>query len=286
MWARRGWPFTGARLTLHDAILAAAPVIGLVALAFGPLAAWLAARRERNPAVWLLFGAILGPVALVLLQAAPPGRCWNCSELSAGFGRTCTICGVDLRTSQSTLPAEPAVAVPDAWTEPPVLRSVPDPSREVTLAARIAAQDRHEPAAAPLDRRSALGARRPGSSPARGVAEAEGGQTEVTMLAIGVLVRSSERMLPGSRYLIARTHDRLHIIGPIEASDQHVELDMPLAGIEANFVADRLVITGKADDGRRSILLAFQSVAGMAGTPVDEAIMETAGPISIAAYRP
>ena len=276
----------GARLNLHDAILAAAPALGVLALAFGPLAAWLAARRQRNPAVWLLFGALLGPLALVLIQIAPPGRCWNCSEPTAGFESLCSTCGVDLRAAHSTPPAGVAIAVADEWIEPRVLRSVPDPRHDVTLAARIAAQDRHEPAAAPPDRLSALGARRPGSSPAHGVDEAAAAQTEVTMLAIGVLVRSSERMLPGSRYLIARTHDRLHIIGPIEASDQHVELDMPLAGIEANFIADRLVITGKADDGRRSILLAFQSVAGMAGTPVDEAIMETAGPISIAAYRP
>ena len=275
----------GARLNLHDAILAAAPALGVLALAFGPLAAWLAARRQRNPAVWLVFGALLGPIALLLIQVAPPGRCWNCSEPTTGFESRCSTCGADLRSAHSTLPAGVPVAVADEWVEPRALRSVPDPRHDVTLAARIAAQDRHEPGAAPPDRLSALGARRPGSSAAHSV-EADGGQTEVTMLAIGVLVRSSERMLPGSRYLIARTHDRLHIIGPIEASDQHVELDMPLAGIEANFVADRLVITGKADDGRRSILLAFQSVAGMAGTPVDEAIMETAGPISIAAYRP
>ena len=276
----------GARLNLHDAILAAAPALGVLALAFGPLAAWLAARRQRNPAVWLLFGALLGPIALVLIQIAPPGRCWNCSEPTAGFESRCSTCGADLRLAHPTLPAGVAIAVADEWTEPRVLRSVPDPRHDVTLAARIAAQDRHEPGAAQPDRLSALGARRPGSSPAHDVDEAEAGQTEVTMLAIGVLVRSSEHMLPGSRYLIARTHDRLHIIGPIEASDQHVELDMPLAGIEANFIADRLVITGKADDGRQLDPLAFQSVAGMAGTPVDEAIMETAGPISIAAYRP
>jgi hypothetical protein len=276
----------GATLTLHEAILGAAPALGVLALAFGPPAAWLAARRQRNPALWLLFGAILGPIALVLILAAPPGRCWNCSEPTAGFESRCFTCGVDLRSPHATPPAELAAAIPDEWTEPRVLRSVPDPRHDVTLAARIAAQDREGAAGARPDRLSAVGARRPGSSSGIPADPPEGIHPDVTMLAIGVLVRSSEHMLPGSRYLIARTHDRLHIIGPIEASDQHVELDMPLAGIEANFVADRLVITGKADDSRRSILLAFQSVASMTGRPVDQAIMETAGPISIAAYRP
>jgi len=275
----------GATLTLHEAILAAGPALGVLALAFGPPAAWLAARRQRNPALWLLFGAILGPIALVLILAAPPARCWNCSEPTIGFESRCSTCGADLRTPQSTAPAELAAPVADEWAEPRVLRSVPDPRHDVTLAARIAAQDREGPAGARPDRLSAVGARRPGPSSGIAADQPEGDHPGVTMLAIGVLVRSSERMLPGSRYLIARTHDRLHIIGPIEASDQHVELDMPLAGIEADFVADRLVITGKADAGR-SILLAFQSVASMTGRPVDQAIMETAGPISIAAYRP
>jgi hypothetical protein len=275
----------GAILTLHEAILAAAPALAVLALAFGPLAAWLAARRQRNPALWLLFGAILGPIALALIQAAPPGRCWNCSEPTAGFESRCSTCGADLRTPHAPLPGELAVAVPSEWTAPPVLRSVPDPRHDVTLAARIAAQDLEGTADARPDRFSAVGARRPGSN--SGIAaDPPEVHPDVTMLAIGVLVRSSEAMLPGSRYLIARTRDRLHIIGPIEASDQHLELDMPLAGIEANFIADRLVITGKADGARRSILLAFQSVASMTGTPVDQAIMETAGPISIAAYRP
>lgn len=107
------------------------------------------------------------------------------------------------------------------------------------------------------------------------------------MLAIGVFVRGSEPLLPGSRYLIARTRDRLVIIGPVEPSDDHVELDLPLAGVEANYIPDRLVISGAASDrGTRTFVLAFQSVAGMTATPVDEAIMGHEAPISIAVGRP
>jgi hypothetical protein len=272
-------------LELHDVILAATPVLGVLALAFGPVAAWWAARRQRNPAVWLLFGALLGPLALVLIQAAPPARCWNCSEPTVGFESHCSTCGADLDSPQSTLPAGVAVFVSEEWTDSPVLRSVPNPRNDATLAARIAAQEGEGQTGARPDRLTALGARRPGSSSTVDAERQAGAGNEVTMLAIGVLVRASARLLPGSRYLIARTHDRLHIIGPIEASDKHIELDMPLAGIEANFIADRLVITGTSDAGR-SFLLAFQSVASMTGAPVDEAITESGHPIPIAAYRP
>jgi hypothetical protein len=271
-------------LALHDAILAAAPALGVLALTFGPVAAWLAARRGRNPAIWLLFGALLGPLALGLIQLAPPARCWNCSEPTIGFESRCSTCGSDLRSMESAITPEPLVA--DRQIARPTLRAVPDPVHPATLADRIAANEGTalaEPGAEPV---LALGARRPGSGPlVVGEASAEP-RSEVTILAIGVLVRGSEPLLPGSRFLIARTHDRLHIIGPLEASNEHVALDLPLAGIEANVIADRLVITGVSEGRtRRTFVLAFQSVAGMTSTPVDEAIMESPPPISIAAGR-
>ena len=164
---------------------------------------------------------------------------------------------------------------------------MPDPVHPATLADRIAANEGTELVEPGTEPVPALGARRPGpGSLVTGDVSAEP-RSDVTILAIGVLVRGSEPLLPGSRYLIARTRDRLHIIGPLEASNEHVALDLPLAGIEADFVADRLVITGPSDDRtRRSFVLAFQSVAGMTSTPVDEAIMESPPPISIAAARP
>lgn len=275
-------------MTLHDAILAAAPILAVVALVFGPLAAWMAARRQRNPAVWLLFGAFLGPVAVVLIQTAPPARCPNCSEPTVGFESRCSICGIDLRRPDWTTSAGVGVGVMDGRTQTPLLRSVPGSSsnrggdvlglgghpEDVAIDARP-------------DRLSAIGARRPGTATAGGAGGMVGARLDMTLLAMGVLVRATERLLPGSRYLIARTFDRLLIIGPIEASNEHIELDLPLAGIEANFVADRLVISGTSDDrSRRPFLLGFQAVASMTGAAVDEAIMERVAPISIAATRP
>ena len=271
-------------MTLHDAILTAAPYLAVVALVFGPLAAWSAARRQRNPAVWLLLGAMLGPVAAVLLVAAPPARCPTCSEPTVGFERRCSTCGNDLR-SPSRTPAAPIATVDRAAPAP--LHAVPDPASD---AARglfpSGARSGETSIDAPPDRWSAIGARRPGTGPMAGPDGLAGTRLEMTLLAMGVLVRGTESLLPGSRYLIARTRDRLLIIGPIEASHEHIELDLPLAGIEANAIADRLVITGRADDhARRSFLLGFQSVASMTNKAVDEAIMELAEPISIVAGR-
>lgn len=271
---------------MHDAILAAAPFLAVVALVFGPLAAWSAARRQRNPAVWLLFGALLGPVALLLIRAAPPARCSNCSEPTVGFERRCSTCGVDLRTAQRTPPAGSPAA--DEQLEPPRLHSVPDQSSDAAGDPRRSGTRRRDlPEDARPDRLSAIGARRPSADTTIATDALGGTRLDLTLLAMGVLVVGSEPLLQGSRYLIARTHDRLLIIGPIEASPEHVELDLPLAGVEANFVADRLVITGTSDGrARRSLLLAFQSVAGLTATAVDQAIMERAAPISIAAGRP
>jgi hypothetical protein len=272
-------------LALHDAILAAAPALGVLALTFGPLAAWLAARRGRNPAIWLLLGALLGPLAFALIQVAPPAHCWNCSEPTIGFESHCSTCGSDLRSPETSVPAGRPVV--DSQMERPPLRAVPDPIHPATLADRMAANEGAplaEPGAEPL---LARGARRPGRGSLAASGVSADPRSDVTILAIGVLVRGSEPLLPGSRYVIARTHDRLHIIGPLEASNEHVALDLPRAGIEANFVADRLVITGSSDDRtRRTFVLAFQSVAAMTSTPVDEAIMQSPPPISIAAVRP
>ena len=40
-----------------------------------------------------MFGAILGPLALVILFLAPPGRCGYCDARVRGWSRTCTRCG-------------------------------------------------------------------------------------------------------------------------------------------------------------------------------------------------
>jgi hypothetical protein len=280
---------------LHDAVLAAAPALAVAALIFGPITAWMAARLQRNPAIWLAFGAVLGPFAVAILAFAPPARCPNCAEPTAGFETRCAACGVDVT---SPLPAVTGRVIDqaDPASGPPLSIQAAGP---VLRALRVAGDSRfEEPRRVPGHRRtdpgdarparlSAVGAHRPATDAAIREAVFDGSRLDVTLLAMAVLVLGAEPLHSGSRYVIARTHDRLLIIGPIEASDEHVEFSLPLAGIEANFLADRLVVSAVNDDrSHGALVLAFQSVASLTGGAVDEAIMEAARPASVAAGRP
>jgi hypothetical protein len=71
---------------------------------FGAAAAMLAIRRRREPGTWAIFGAILGPAALALLSAAPPGRCWRCAAPTEGWLTLCPWCGEDVREPVKALP--------------------------------------------------------------------------------------------------------------------------------------------------------------------------------------
>ncbi len=110
------------------------PVIALAvwAIVFG-LTGMIVARRRRRPALpWLVFGAILGPVASVLVATAPPARCPTCRTLTVGWAATCPGCGRDTRRS-TAMPwptdtnawaaAQAARDEATAATEPAVTRS-------------------------------------------------------------------------------------------------------------------------------------------------------------------
>lgn len=112
------------------------------ALAFAALSAWLAARRARVPAVWAVFGALLGPIAIVLLAAAPPGSCPRCEEPLPGWPARCSRCGLSLRSMV-------VVRVPRSWPFAHVAASAVAP-RPVDMARPIAtAQDGIGPLPAP-----------------------------------------------------------------------------------------------------------------------------------------
>lgn len=324
-------------MTVRDAIVSAAPLLIAAALAFGPIGAWLANRRARNPAVWLILTAITGPVALALLLAGPPGQCASCGEPTVGFRATCVVCGEPTRhqhvrggprmvdvASHGVGPTRVADAefVGATWGGPrsasdrrpvdPELVAVGPGRRKSRRQSATAEADassgatanrppRAEPADASADRLTAVGARRP-SGPQETASQALGPFTRtpaaapasqpaaatipgtgtpfragLSILAIAVFVQGSENLLPGARYLLARTATHLVVVGPIEASSQHIELNLPLERVEAATVSDRLVVSGWESGRGRRWVLGFQSLNGLTATAVDEALRADAG---------
>jgi hypothetical protein len=110
------------------------PLLAVFALVFGPLAGRLALERQRQPIVWLIFGALLGPIALAILLLAPPGVCPRCNEPVAGWPSDCVYCGEYLTPP---LAARIARVFPADATPPPPPISEPIPLRP-TAAASVA----------------------------------------------------------------------------------------------------------------------------------------------------
>ena len=78
-------------------------------------AARLAERRRRRTVTWAFFGAILGPVALLLLNVAPPGHCWKCSAPTTGWLPVCLWCGENVHDLEERVVANDA-QVPGSLT--------------------------------------------------------------------------------------------------------------------------------------------------------------------------
>ena len=93
-------------------LLAALTFAGVWAIGFG-YRTWGVARAERrDPARWAVLGAILGPAALMILEAAPPGTCGSCLSPVTGWSFTCPTCGADVRLVQVLLPTTEVGADP------------------------------------------------------------------------------------------------------------------------------------------------------------------------------
>jgi hypothetical protein len=94
------------------------PTIAIIVVAwvvvFGLASAWIAARRDRVRAIWFGYGAILGPVALVLVWLAPRGYCPVCLTPGRGWLTTCWWCGSSLGGSSTRRPRPAPTDATDA----------------------------------------------------------------------------------------------------------------------------------------------------------------------------
>jgi hypothetical protein len=88
-------------------------------IGFGIAAARSAGQHDRSIPRWAVFGAILGPGAMLLLQIAPPGRCHACRAPVRGWDSICRWCANDVRrrptgARRAAAGAAPKTAAPAA----------------------------------------------------------------------------------------------------------------------------------------------------------------------------
>lgn len=245
-------------------------ILVVSAAIFGPLSGWIAGRRDRHPVVWLLFGALLGPLAIGLLAVAPPGRCPLCDTPVRGWPSACSACGgplvarrlpsIDRGGRVAEAPASPTVASPPSRADGP---SAPEP---IPLpVGRIARPRRPEHNLFPADLEGAGRPRR-----TAGEDESAAGAGGVP-LATAVYFGGTSSLVVGSRYLIVRHRSDLRLLGPVDGDPARIVLERPLSRLTATAVGGRLIITENAGD-RVTLAIALGALSGASGPEVEVAL--------------
>jgi hypothetical protein len=321
------------------------PTFGLVAViwavGFATLTAAIAERRDRNRSAWLVLGAILGPIGLLLLMVVPPGLCRGCGTPTRGMLWTCWWCGQDVTEAPRAEPQPPDLAKrrmparrapraarapernqpptepsdPTHWPEwiltadeptapasrskrgaqasssevgPAIVNSAAagPPATSPTTGPAMARSAPSSPPRAPVARTSppvpvspirATGAADPGPGPAltgAGPSPANGGET--VPLATAIFVTGSGRLEPGRRYGIAMVGASLRFLGPTDLNPGVVALERPLAGLQAQAMEGRIVIS----EPMSRLVLAFMSVSGPSTATLAETIQRAAGHVA------
>ena len=256
------------------------------AVGFGVAAGLYAARRGRPPIVWGLFGAILGPVALLLLSKAPPARCNVCLSTVQGWAWICGWCGSPVATTVPATRNEPQAKPSGTPAADPATVAMP----AATLAARNPEFLHRSPSVAITPRSG--GQRSPtrrGRSPApRDAAEQRSIEASAAgpptlgeplegprILASGVFVNGTVGLQIGSRYLIELADERLRVLGPADEDPSSVVFDRSVHEMDATGLNERLILNQRSN-ARGASILAFISLAG--GTPegVAEEVVQAA----------
>jgi hypothetical protein len=260
-------------------------VVLLAAIVFAALAGRLAAGRGRSQPAWTMFGAILGPIALILLLVSPPGRCPTCGMRTRGWPSACADCGLPFGGLPSTLSgAAASTAIATTSSSAPIsvptvspdmaVRSIPArPLAGDQLAAPVPAamNAQRRPSGAPISSPLPLpptpsrpqGRRRPGSSRDRLGPDA-------IVVATGVFITGSARMRTsvsalkiGERYGIAKTAAEIQILGPVYVDPERIIARVPAPGAVASLEGDRLVVVWPSDVGATLAFSGLSIPAGM-----------------------
>lgn len=229
----------------------------LAAGVFAPVSAWAATRRSRRPAIWFVFGAFLGPVAVGLLALAPPGRCPTCGSPIRGWPQDCPRCGAPLpaaigptpgrRRGPETVPIAPTGEAAGTDTGAPVPAS-----------ARVAMP--------PTAGRTPVADDGPQS---RGRARFRAPVVEV--LGSGIYLSGTAGLEIGARYGVARVSipgdDRLRVFGPIDIGQMTVRHDGRLDDFEVIESDDRLIVAGRL--GRSTLMVVLRVGGGTSSSELE-----------------
>lgn len=250
-----------------------------------PIAGWYATRRARNPGIWFVLGALIGPIALLLLAASPPGRCPECDAVIDGWPAECDRCGEPLPAW--IRPSAPAVGARERAylaSSPPA--SAPgnppyEPSRPVALPTPIASargNARRETGAGWPDRAMvspmSLGVR-PSFTPSNYVAATMADPPSGDVLSTGVYLSGNAGLEVGACYAISRDGDRLRVFGPVDAGQLTVRHEGRVADVDVTAMDDRVIITGR--DGRSGVAFVFRTIGGMRAADLELAL---GGPVA------
>ena len=198
---------------------------------------------------WLAYGAVIGPVALAILAAAPPGRCTVCSTPVEGWGRRCLRCGADVTGAvPSSKIATRLAAMHARLTEPgssggSTASSQPD-----------AASPADVPAAPPT-----------------------GDPNESRILATAVYAGGSAPLETGERYILSAHDESLQIRGPVEKSPDTVVFSRPLIELDVTGIDGRFIVTSAPGHGRTTMV--FTSLTGRRPEQL-EALLRAMAPLA------
>lgn len=228
------------------------------ALVFGPIAAWYARRRQRAELPWLLFGAILGPLALGLLWAGPPGACPDCGSPVRGWPVTCATCGALLDEWERGVEAVAESTQQDSpQTSVPVPANVRALRRAVDERAGIAGE---------------VGAIRPKSATARGVSVVleHSPDRPVTVLASGIFTGGSARLEIGARYGLGTVGREFVVLGPADTDPNRIALRHSLRALTVAGIENHVVLSDRSRG--RHLVLTFQRLSGMTTLQLEAAL--------------
>lgn len=204
---------------------------------FAMLAGYLAGQHRRSSTLWTGFGAVIGPLAALLIVMAPPGRCRSCGAGVRGWSDRCSTCGRDVRTGAGAPGAGTATTTASAAT-PAVAAAVAQPT------------SLPEPARAPVPP-SPIAPMVLAAPAATSGAEA----AEARVIGTGVYVTGSVALQPGSRYSLEIQGPTLRVRGPLDVSSTTVALERRLDRLQAEMVEERLVISEVSASATGTVLV-------------------------------